>query len=62
MLTEPALDVPALVVEGFGEAVAHGPPVEGLGPAAAGVAAVEADHCLPDAEVFAAEAVVVLGV
>ena len=62
MLAEPALDVPALVVERLGKAVAHGAPVSGLGPAAPCVAAVESDDGLPDAEVFPAKAVVVLGV
>lgn len=62
MLTEPALDVPALVVEGLGKAVPHRSSVRGLGPAAAGVATVEADDGLPDAQVLAAEAVVVLGI
>lgn len=62
MLAEPALDMPALVVEGLGKAVSHGTSVRGLGPTAPCVAAVEADHRLPDAEVVAAETVVVLGV
>lgn len=62
MLAEPALDVPALVIERLGEAVAHGASVRRLGPAAAGVAAIEAKDGLPDAQFFSAEAVIVLGV
>ncbi len=42
--------------------MSHGAPIGCLGPAAACVAAVEADHCLPNTEVFAAEAVVMLGI
>ncbi len=62
VLTEAALCVPALVVEGAVEAFAHAPSVWRLRPAPPGVAPVEADHRPPNAEVFAAEPVVVLGV
>lgn len=60
MLAEAALGMPALVVGGLREAVSHGAPIGRLGPATARVAAVEADDGLPHAEVFAAEAMVML--
>lgn len=62
MLAEPALDVPALVVEGLWKAIPHRAAIWSLRPAAPRVAAVEADHGLADAEILAAEAVVVLGI
>ena len=62
MLTEAALGVPALIVERPVEVPLHGAPIRRLRPAPCGVARVEADHRLPNAKFFAAEAVVVLGI
>ena len=60
VLAEPALRMPALIVGGLREAVSHRAPIGRLGPAATGVAAVEGDERLPNVEVFATEAVIVL--
>ena len=62
VLAEPALGMPALIVKRLRKAMPHGTAIGCLRPAAAGVAAIEADHRLPHTEVFAAKAVVVLGI
>ena len=62
MLAEAALDMPTLVVEGFWETMAHGPPIGRFGPVPPCVAAAEADQRAGNAQLLAAEAVVVLGV
>jgi hypothetical protein len=62
VLAEAALRVPALMVQGAREAPAHRAPVGRLRPAPPGVARVERDDALPQAQLLAAEAVVVLGV
>ena len=62
MLAGAAFGMPGLVIGGRRKAVSHCPPIGRLGPAAARVAAVEADHRLPDAEIFATKAVIVLGI
>jgi len=54
------LGMPALVVEPLWEAVPHRAPIGRPGPAAAGVAPIEANDCLPNAKVCATEAMVVL--
>src|SRR3954451_43725 len=56
------LRVPALMVQGARETPAHRAPVGRLRPAPPGVARVERDDALAQAQLLAAEAVVVLGV
>ena len=62
MLTEAALDVPALMLQGPGKASPEGPSVGRLRPAPPGVAAVQGDDTPGDAQFLAAKAMVVLGI
>jgi hypothetical protein len=62
MLTEAALDVPALVIEGAREALPEGSSTRRLRPAPPGVAAVQGDDAAFDAKFVPAEAMVMLGV
>jgi hypothetical protein len=62
VLTETALDVPALMIKDPRKALPEGSPIRRLRPAPPGVAAVQGNDAASDAQIFAAEGVVVLGI